>query len=227
MSRLPRSLLRLLRPILPGWPDAGRKIVQTPTLREFLSQSARAGSLRAVLNAGCGEGLFAPLILATCRPELQIEMDLSPAGARHLRSSRQRYVCGSLTHIPLRSASIDLVVCSEVLEHVRNDEEAAAEIARVLRIRGWLVLSVPTPPAVPDPNHVREGYTPKALTRLLSAQGLQCVASRTCMHLFFRSVLRWWRPGFVPWMAITGLSWLDRILPLGPPMDVVVLARKQ
>jgi SAM-dependent methyltransferase len=179
-----------------------------------------------VLNAGCGEGLFAPLLLSTCAPQLQIEMDLSRAGARHLRSPRQRYVCGSLTRVPLESGSVDLILCSEVLEHVLDDRTAVAEIARVLKPGGWLVMSVPTPPAVPDANHVREGYTYEGLVQLLNAFGLQPRGSRRCMHLFFRSVLRWWRPGRVPRAAITGMAWLDRALPIGPPMDLIVLARK-
>lgn len=200
--------------------------MQQPALRAFLAEVTRAGPPRIVLNAGCGEGLFAPLLLSICAPQLQIEMDLSRAGARHLRSPRQRYVAGSLTHLPLLRASVDLVLCSEVLEHIPDDRAAVAEMARVLRPGGWLLISVPMPPAVPDPNHVREGYTYGALQQLLIAFGLECLGARTCMRLFFRSVLRWWRPGLVPRAVITGLAWLDRALPLGPPMDLVVLARK-
>ena len=226
LSRVRGVVGRALRPLLPGWPDAGRRIVQMPALREFLESAARRGGINVALNAGCGEGLFADLLTQTCRPHLQIEMDLSAAGARHVRFPWQRYLCGSLGGIPLAAASVDLLLCTEVLEHIPNDGGAVEEIARVLRPGGWLVLSVPTPPAVPDPHHVREGYTLEALERLMGARGLRCMGSRTCMHLFFRSVLRWWRPGRVPRAVITTAAWLDRALPVGPPMDLVVLARK-
>jgi SAM-dependent methyltransferase len=179
-----------------------------------------------VLNAGCGEGLFAPLLLEVGRADLQVELDLSLASGKHLRSRHQRYVCGSLTHIPLRTESIDVVLCSEVLEHIPDDRAAVAELARVLTGSGWLLVSVPTPPAVPDANHVREGYSREELLRLLGEHGLRCEASRTCMHLCFRSVLRYWRPGRLPRALITSLARIDRVLPVGPPMDLVVLARK-
>jgi len=139
MSRVPPWLLRIARPLVPGWPDAGRRIVQGPAIGDLLAETTRARQPHVVLNAGCGEGLFAPLLLSTCGADLQIEMDLSPAGARHLRSSRQRYLCGSLTHVPLCSGSVDLVLCSEVLEHIPDDAAATAEIARVLKPGGWLV----------------------------------------------------------------------------------------
>ena len=227
MSSLRRTLGRVARPLLPGWPDAGRQIVQRPVLGAMLARAAREQCCQIVLNAGSGEGLFASLLLATCDPTLQVEMDLSTGGARHLRSSRQRYIVASLTEVPLVSASVDLVLCSEVLEHIPGDGAAVAEIARVLRPDGWLVMSVPTPPAVPDVNHVREGYTLEQLSSLLGLHGLRCLQSRTCMHWFFRSVLQWWRPGRMPKLMIVGAAWLDRALPLGPPMDLVVLARKQ
>lgn len=226
MSRVPSWLLRLARPLLPGWPDAGRGIVQTPALRECLRDAIRSGPPRIVLNAGSGEGLFAPLLLSICRPQLQLEIDLSPAGARHVRSDRQRYISGSLTGLPVQSGSVDLVLCSEVIEHIPDDKEAVAEIARVLRPGGWLIVSVPTPPAVPDPNHVREGYSVQALEHLLGDAGLTCLRTRTCMGIFFRGVLRYWRPNRVPRAAITTLAWLDRLAPIGPPMDLIALARK-
>jgi SAM-dependent methyltransferase len=226
-GRAVRRILRLVQPLLPGWPDAGRRIVQTPALRAFLREAIRSdGTPRVVLNAGCGEGLFAPLLLSVCRPKLQIEMDLSPAGRRHLRSDRQRYVSGSLTHLPLATGAVDLVLCSEVIEHIPDDAAAVAEIARVLKPAGWLVLSVPTPPAVPDANHVREGYTVRTLETLLGNAGLTCLRTRRCMGTFFRAVLRYWRPKRIPRLAITTLAWMDRLVPVGPPMDLVLLARK-
>jgi hypothetical protein len=47
----------MLRPLLGGWPDEGREIVQGPPLKRLLR---RAASARMVLNAGAGEGLFTP-----------------------------------------------------------------------------------------------------------------------------------------------------------------------
>lgn len=52
-------------------------------------------------------------------------------------------VLASLTDLPLRDASVDLLVCYHVLEHVPDDCAAMREIARVLSPRGIALLEVP------------------------------------------------------------------------------------
>jgi SAM-dependent methyltransferase len=226
-SRLAPHLRRArqwLSPLLPGWPDEGRRVVQGPHLSALLARVAATGP-RRVLNAGAGEGLYSPLLLALPTAERVVEMDRSYF-FRHRAADRRRvFTTASLDALPFAAGAIDLLLCTEVLEHVPEDGRALDEITRVLAPGGWLLLSVPTPPAEPDPAHVREGYEPERLAALLAARGLTVIESRRCMRLFFRFVLRRWRPGRFPRAAILALAWLDRALPLGPPMDVIVLAR--
>ncbi len=49
----------------------------------------------------------------------------------------------SLTSLPLRDGSVDLLVCYHVLEHVPDDCAAMREIARVLSPRGIALIEVP------------------------------------------------------------------------------------
>ena len=69
-----------------------------------------------------------------------------------------------LTRLPFADASYDLVYASHVLEHIRDDHAAIAEVRRVLRPGGVAVLPVPIVAArtieYPEPNpnetfHVR------------------------------------------------------------------------
>lgn len=89
------------------------------------------------------------------------------------------------------------------------------------------MIAVPTPPAIDTPLHVREGYRLDELSGMLHRRGFEVVESRFCMYFFFRFVLEnsehfWpWCPRFL----IRTLSHLDRILPIGPPMDLMLLAR--
>ena len=48
-----------------------------------------------------------------------------------------------LTAVPLRSASVDAVICVHVLEHIDDDRAAMAEMHRILRPGGWALVSVP------------------------------------------------------------------------------------
>jgi len=52
-------------------------------------------------------------------------------------------VLGDICHLPVKSNSVDLVVCTEVLEHVFNTDKALVELNRVLKGGGRLVLSTP------------------------------------------------------------------------------------
>ena len=53
---------------------------------------------------------------------------------------------GSLTDIPLRDDSVDLMVCYHVLEHIPDDRAAMREMARVLSPGGLALVQVPFRP---------------------------------------------------------------------------------
>ena len=48
-----------------------------------------------------------------------------------------------ITLLPFRDNSFDLVICSEVMEHIPEEKKAAAELSRIVRPEGKLVISVP------------------------------------------------------------------------------------
>ena len=72
---------------------------------------------------------------------------------------------GSATRIPLEDASVDVVVSFETIEHLAEHEEMLAEIRRVLRQDGVLLISSPNKAIYTDetgyqnPFHVKELYT--------------------------------------------------------------------
>jgi SAM-dependent methyltransferase len=223
-----RTIQQWFWPLMPGWPDEGRRIVQDPHVRALLERAAiESRGFQAVFNAGAGEGGYSPLLLGLPGVTSVVESDF---GWRHNGVTRidprQEFFCASLTSIPLVSRTFDLVLCTEVLEHIAEHEEALNEIARILNPGGWLLISVPTPPAVPDTAHVREGYRAAELSAMLARRGFEIVETRFCMHYFFRFVLRNWRRA--PWrprIFIRTLAYLDRLLPIGPPMDLMLLGR--
>lgn len=139
---------------------------------------------------------------------------------------RQRFVAASLTNIPLVNASCELILCSEVLEHIEDDAAALDELSRVLAPGGWLLISVPTPPAVFDPAHVREGYTAEELSAMLNRRELEVIKAELCMYAAFKLIMRLWRRfGRLPKAPIWALAIADRVFPLGRPMDLMILGR--
>jgi len=223
-----RAALQWLWPVMPGWPDEGRRILQRPLLQDLLRRATEESrGFTYVFNAGAGEGGYSPLLLGLPGVQLLLESDYGyTAGLPSRINSKQVFFCSSLASIPITSGKVNLVLCTEVLEHVREHEQALDEVARVLAPGGWLLITVPTPPAVPDPAHVREGYRFEELSELLRQRGFEIIERRACMYFFFRFVLANWTK--LPWrlrIFIRTLSTLDRLLPIGPPMDLMILAK--
>lgn len=103
----------------------------------------RYGAGRDVLEAGCGTGLLLKEAAAVGRSAVGIDLSrgmLGPARARGLQVMQ-----GSLTHLPLPDASVDLVYSMKVLPHVPPIREALAELARVVRPGGHLLLEFYNP----------------------------------------------------------------------------------
>jgi SAM-dependent methyltransferase len=227
-DKLKKIAVRVFWPLMRGWPDEGRRIVQGPHLRALLNRAARNGAgFRRVYNVGAGEGGYSPLLLGLPGVETLIESDFSwSANAPPRADRRQIFFCASLVSIPAADQSFNLILCTEVLEHIQEDEQALDELARVLAPGGWLVITVPTPPAVPDKAHAREGYRPSELAALLTDRGFEIVDQRMCMYFFFRFVLANWHSWrWPPRIFIRALAYLDRMLHIGPPMDLMILAR--
>jgi len=81
------------------------------------------------------------------------------------------------TALPLRGASFDAVIASDVLEHIADDGAATREVARVLRPGGVFVFSVPAHPWLWSGHdealwHQRR-YRRAELLRLMISAGLE------------------------------------------------------
>ena len=58
-------------------------------------------------------------------------------------SSKEADIISDITNMPLEDASIDVILCSEVFEHIKNPINALQEFARILKSNGILLLTVP------------------------------------------------------------------------------------
>jgi SAM-dependent methyltransferase len=111
--------------------------------RYCLARDLCAG--RDVLDVASGEGYGSAILAGVARSVIGVEIDeKSVAHAReayHL--DKLRFLQGNATELPLEDASVDAVVSFETLEHIREHECFAAEVKRVLRPGGTLVISTP------------------------------------------------------------------------------------
>ncbi len=236
------SLRRLLKDsflwhlVKPGYPDSARLIAQRPALEGLLSQRPLTGDC---LNAGCGEGLYCPLIESFPGVKRIENIDLTlPSGLPgRYPDPRHRIAAGSLTALPYRDGEFDSCLCTEVIEHIPDHQTAVRELARILKPGGTLLASVPQTPAPWDPNHARQGYTVEEFRLLLEGAGFEVLAHRSCLHILMRTIMAYWRTPLVrvggaktpyfPAPMIVLMAFADRHLRLGKPWDLAMLAVKK
>jgi SAM-dependent methyltransferase len=122
-------------PRLSFWQGRVRRTVE----RILDARLEKKPPLRRLLDAGCGRGDFT-LALAERYPQLEevLGCDFSPELLALARSSaagnpRVSFSAGDLTSLPFEPASVDVVVCLNVLHHIRRERRPAAlgELARV------------------------------------------------------------------------------------------------
>jgi ubiquinone/menaquinone biosynthesis C-methylase UbiE len=96
---------------------------------------------KRVLEVGCGSGAFLSQISGT--GSFAFGIDPSFAACRIARKRGGTALVATGERLPIKDNCADLVVCCEVLEHVESPAKVLAEVNRVLKANGWLMLSFP------------------------------------------------------------------------------------
>jgi SAM-dependent methyltransferase len=139
-----------------------------------------------VLDLGCGAGRFVAALRAAGADPVGVEIaEAALERARHNAPGADLRLTEPDGSLPLEHGSVDLVWCSEVLEHVADTEHVLLEVRRVLRPSGRLLVTVPFHGPVkaaligllrfdahfdPVGQHLRF-YTRSSLTRTLDRAG--------------------------------------------------------
>lgn len=169
-----------------------------------------------VLDIGCGTGLNAGGIAAKGHEVWGV--DISPVAIERFRARGYRgEVCNLGDGLPFSEHSFDLVFSSEVIEHVADTESFLADIFRVLRPGGILVMSTPnsafwiyrlfglfgkTVSELQHPGHIRF-FSKASLVRLVTHAGFASVeiAARHMYVVVGDSIGR----RLAPWLGFAGL----------------------
>ncbi len=104
---------------------------------------ARLCADKIVLEAGCGEGYGAELLSRGATRVVALDYDAFTAAHVARRYPRLHVVRGNLAALPLATASVEVVVNLQVIEHLWDQAGFLRECARVLRPGGTLLVSTP------------------------------------------------------------------------------------
>lgn len=103
----------------------------------------RARGAQTVLDVGCSAGVLARDLVAQGSVVDGIEYD--PLDAAEARSVCRQVLVGDLEtmEITLEPGAYDVVLCADIIEHLRNPAAALARLRPLLKPDGRLVVSVP------------------------------------------------------------------------------------
>jgi ubiquinone/menaquinone biosynthesis C-methylase UbiE len=115
--------------------------------RLFRKRKFDLRGMRSILDVGSGAGQIAQHLLKYADAQSEIYCtDLSqPMLERarvRLKSSRPRFVTADIVHLPFEDNAFDGVTCGYVLEHLADPRPGLAELARVMKPGGRMLLLV-------------------------------------------------------------------------------------
>ena len=122
----------------------------------------------AIVDVGCGNGSILRRLVASGYRDVH-GVELSDYAVERLRAEGINMTPGRLPDLPLPDARFDVVIASQVLEHVIRRGRFMREIARVLRPGGHAFVFVPDDCLGPieEPEHVIR-YDRESLRRFLA-----------------------------------------------------------
>ena len=162
-------------------------VEKLPVLAQLLE-----GAEGPALDLGSGLAYYARRLLTPCSPVVVADLDLAALAWAGPAVSRCR---ADAMRLPFPGATFGVVLLTDVLEHCPEDRPVLAEIRRVLKPGGRLVLSVPSIewgfpdfltllgiPSVHDQEgperHHTPGYTRSGLGERLSEAGFEVLEVR-------------------------------------------------
>src|SRR4051812_39731335 len=140
MTPYPPNDVRQYDDLVDEWDDPHGSFAMLHWLAEaradLVPPARREGDV--LLDVACGGGLFAPQ--ARARGYRHVGVDLSRSGLEVARRRGLLTAEGDAVALPIRSGAVDVVLAGEVLEHVPDLPGVVAEVCRVLRPGGSVVL---------------------------------------------------------------------------------------
>lgn len=135
---------------------------------------SNASQRNRVLDIGCGDAYLIAQIQSLCTEVRGIDSEAQAVAlANDILQNHPhcKVVQGDCYHLPFDDDYFDIVLCTDVIEHLTDPQSCLREIRRVLNDKGILVMTTPKfrPDRKWDERHEKE-YTSQELEKMLSQQ---------------------------------------------------------
>lgn len=118
-------------------------IHETWRIQKIINKLPKKETRSVCLEIGGADGPLTPTLEE--RYTTVFSIDLSKPFLQRIESKTEKTICilGDAQFLPISDKSVDVIVCSEVLEHVLIPTQLLLEIRRILKPDGYCLLSVP------------------------------------------------------------------------------------
>ena len=117
---------------------------EEPVVRSLLVEIPRGRAL----DAGTGTGRYASFLSELGHEVIAVDASQAMLGRAQSKGLRTSLVGGELSRLPVQDGSMDLIICALALTHIRDLGATIAELGRVVRKGGAIVISDVHPVAV-------------------------------------------------------------------------------
>ncbi len=140
-------------------------------------------NVNSILDAGCGSGYYLPVLSKKCKTLYGVDNSLASIKksievTKKYDLNAKIYRSDISKRIPIKNKKIDIILCTETIEHIKNVDGVLKEFNRILKNNGKVIISVPnfTPFSFEylrevvserDPTHVHR-YTLKKWKNILN-----------------------------------------------------------
>lgn len=156
--------------------------ITTTRINEVLDGFEKYRKTNKIIDVGCGPGLF--LIEAKKRGWEVFATEFTDGQIAYLEAKGITTLKGKLTNVMFEDEMFDIVISSEVIEHINNPIEEMGQFHRILRKGGLVYITTPNFNAIERyllkgdyeiieyPEHLSY-YTPKTIDLLLRTSGFE------------------------------------------------------
>jgi len=142
-----------------------------------------------LIDIGCGVGSNLGLLQSLGFKVIGVDSEIYSLLYAKKRFSTIPLVNGEILNLPVRSNSIDLIIATDILEHVSEDSLGIKEIYRALRQRGKVLFTVPAFTFLWGVQDVggrhKRRYSKRELIRQIEQQGFEVLKSSYFNFFFF------------------------------------------
>ncbi len=190
-------------------------------LKRVLESEIKEGS--TIFDIGGYDG-FISYNLKKLFPKLNITtIDIDKAGLQEATERGLNVLYASALELPIKTNQADVVLCLDIIEHIKEDHKLIKEISRVLKGDGKVILTTPMQDGVSFPflgkekietiernwEHVHKGYSLEDIKKLFENNNLVIEKTSKCFNFFSRFAYLF---GFLARIPLKGKSLFYRAI---------------